>query len=192
MTIPGRRRVAAVIALAAAGFVGRGLWIPTKAALAQALLERSWSRTVAMRAAGHTHRPWPWADTWPVARLRVPRLGIHRVVLAGASGRTLAFAPGHVDGTAAPGGPGNSGIAGHRDTNFAFLRRLEKGDELIVERPDGRMVRYQVAEARVVDRSHSEVLADTADDRLTLVTCWPFDAVVPGGPERYVVTALLE
>ena len=25
---------------------------------------------------------------------------------------------------------------------------------------------------------------------VALVTCWPFDAVTPGGPERYVVTGV--
>ena len=30
---------------------------------------------------------------------------------------------------------------------------------------------------------------DRGLDELTLVTCWPFDAVAPGGPLRYVVVA---
>ena len=29
-------------------------------------------------------KPWPWADTWPVARLVVPSLGIDQIVLEGA------------------------------------------------------------------------------------------------------------
>ncbi len=187
---PGARRAAVAIALLATGLLARGLWIPGKAALAQALLERAWSRARAAGGVG-TPRPWPWADTWPLARLRVPRLGISRIVLAGASGRTLAFAPGHVDGTAAPGAAGNSAIAGHRDTNFAFLERLRAGDELIVEGADGLETRYRVSDTAVVDRSRTEILASTGEDRLTLVTCWPFDAPAPGGRERYVVNALL-
>lgn len=35
-----------------------------------------------------------------------------------------------------------------------------------------------------------DILADFGDDRLTLITCFPFDAIQPGGPERYVVTAI--
>lgn len=186
-----RRHVAAGVGLAAVILIGRGLWIPAKAALAQVLLERSWSQTRAARSAGRAHRPWPWADTWPVARLSAPRLGVRRVVLAGASGRSLAFAPGHVDGTADPGSPGNSAIAGHRDTSFAFLRRLRDGDELIVERPDGVVARYLVRDFEIVDRSRGDVLAQTGDDLLTLVTCWPFDALAPGGAERYLVRAEL-
>ena len=68
-----------------------GLWIPAKAALAQALLEAAWQRTTEM---GERVRPWPWADTWPVARLTVPRLNTSWIVLSGSSGRTLAFGPG--------------------------------------------------------------------------------------------------
>ena len=52
--------------------------------------------------------------------------------LAGVSGRTLAFGPGHVDGTPLPGDPGNSVLSGHRDTHFAFLRELRSGDILLV------------------------------------------------------------
>ena len=55
------------------------------------------------------------------------------MVLAGASGRTLAFGPGHVDGTPLPGEHGNAVVSGHRDTHFAFLRDLRCGDVLEVQ-----------------------------------------------------------
>ena len=59
-----------------------------------------------------------------------PRFSQDVIVLAGASGRTLAFGPGHLDGSARPGEPGNCVLSAHRDTQFAFLRRLEIGDLL--------------------------------------------------------------
>jgi sortase A len=46
-----------------------------------------------------------------------------------------------------------------------------------------------VTGARVVDRRDLSVTADGGDTRLTLVTCFPFDALRPGGPLRYVVEA---
>ena len=49
-------------------------------------------------ADGEAHPPWRWADTSPIARLEVPRLGVRRVVLAGATGAVLAFGPGHIHG----------------------------------------------------------------------------------------------
>ena len=93
-------------------------------------------------------------------------------------------------GTAAPGETGNSVIAAHRDTHFAFLRDLRAGDEVIVETLTGRVTRYAVSGARIVDEYDRDVLEqDAVAARLTLVTCWPFDAVVPNGPLRYVVSA---
>jgi len=92
-------RVGAEIALLALGAwqFGQGAWIEAKAWLAQALIGRAWAKTLA----GHRNvKPWPWADTWPVARLSVPALGIERYVLAGTSGAAMAFGPGHVEGTA--------------------------------------------------------------------------------------------
>jgi sortase A len=183
----GLRLSAAFVLLAVAAWHGgRAAWIETKAQLAQALVRRAWQRTLA--GAGDA-RPWPWADTRPVARLMAPGLGVDTFVLAGASGRTLAFGPGHLDGTPDPGEPGNAVVSGHRDTHFAFLRRLVAGDELLLETRRGERQRYVVATTRVVDRSDLWVAADADDTRLTLVTCYPFFALQPGGPLRYVVVA---
>jgi sortase A len=181
-------RCAVVVLLAtAAANGGRALWIEAKACLAQQLVRRAWC---AMQAGAGEARPWPWADTWPIARLTVPARGVDLFVLAGASGRTLAFGPGHVTGTALPGEPGNAVVSGHRDTHFAFLRELEPGDTIVIERRDGRRRTYTVSALRVVDHQAGELMGETQDARLTLVTCYPFDALRPGGPLRYVVTAL--
>ena len=161
-------------------------YIHSKASLAQALIRRAWSKT---SKKNRGEKPWPWADTAPVARLGAPMHRVELIVLEGASGRTLAFGPGHVAGTASPGEHGNIMIGGHRDTHFAFLRDLAMGDALLLEDAAGDLATYVVTRTDVVDRARSDVLADHGDDRLTLVTCWPFDAITPGGPLRYVVTA---
>ena len=165
---------------------GQGVYVHAKAALAQALMHRAWARTL---AGEREVRPWSWADTWPVARLLVPELEVELFVLAGANGRAIAFGPGHVFGTPLPGETGNSVIGGHRDTHLAFLRDLEPGVEIIVERPDGARRRYRVDWMRVVDKREVWVLENEGPTRLTLITCYPFDALRAGGPLRYVVVA---
>jgi sortase A len=179
------RALAVLLAVAGVALAARGLWIPAKAALAQGLLAAAWERADAGEA---RPRPWPWADTWPVARLTLPGRS-PLVVLAGASGRTLAFGPGHVDGSAAPGEGGNVVVAGHRDTHFQALAGLVAGDVLELEAPGGGRRRYRVRETAVVDHRDTRPLLPSAGARLTLVTCWPFDAVRPGGPLRWVVVA---
>ena len=166
---------------------GEAAYIYTKAWLAQKLIASAWDKS---RTRGIAMRPWPWADTYPVARIEVPRQGESLMVLSGASGRTLAFGPGHVEGTPLPGSPGNSVVSGHRDTHFAFLRQLRLDDLLLVQSGTGGVVRYRVAAREVVHRKDVRVLLDAGDDRLTLVTCFPFDAAIPGGPLRYVVVAI--
>jgi sortase A len=126
-----------------------------------------------------------------VAKLSVPRLGIDCYVLAGADGSALAFGPGHVAKTALPGEQGNSVIGGHRDTHLAFLKNVKPGDTLIVERPDGVRVSYRAASSEVVDRRDVWVMEQAGPARLTLVTCYPFDALRAGGRQRYVLLAFL-
>ena len=170
------------------GLLGNGLYIPAKAMLAQWLLDDAWQRTLAGEARA---KPWEWADTWPVARLRQPRLGIEQVVLAGSSGRVLAFGPGHVSGTAAPGSGGNVVISGHRDTHFRWLAQLQDGDELLLQLADGRQLRYAVWQRSVRDERDVQLLDPQAFSGLRLITCYPFDALLPGGEQRYVVDALV-
>jgi sortase A len=170
-------------------FFGQAGWIYTKAWLAQFLMECAWSRTL---EGEERVKPWSWADTWPVARLTAPRLDKEQLILEGASGRTLAFAPGHLAGSALPGTSGNMVVAGHRDTHFAFLRDLEKDDLLVVGTPDGQEHRYRVVSSGIVHENQTEVLVPRGDGALTLVTCYPFDAIVPGGPLRFVVKARVE
>ncbi len=174
------------IALALALF-GESVWILAKAQLAQLLLARAWERRIDGAA---EPKPWPWADTWPVALLRAPRLGKDYVVLAGASGRNMAFGPTHVGSTDVLGGASNAVVSGHRDTHFAFLEFLTPGDELVVDTPDSKRHRYRVETTHVVDENDLWVLDPTDDKMLTLVTCFPFHAVLPGGPERFVVRAI--
>ena len=166
----------------------RGGWIHAKAHLAQVLLDRSWQRTL---EGGVEEKPWPWADSWPVARLILPD-GTEHVVLAGASGRNLAFAPGHLDGSAAPGDDGSCVIAGHRDTHFARLDGLEEGQAVALEDAEGKRSTYRVAGAAVVDEGDTWVLTANDGPTLVLITCWPLDSPMPGGPLRYVVWAEAE
>ena len=181
-----RLLLAAVLVALGGWQFARGAWIQAKAWVAQALIAQAWQRTL---AGGTQAKPWPWADTWPVARLSVPSLGVERYVLEGADGATMAFGPGHLRGTVLPGAAGNSVIAGHRDTHFAFLRELAPGSTIVVQMPDGSYRVYAVRQARVLDRSDGWVAAQEGPARLTLVTCFPFDALRAGGAERYVVWA---
>ena len=183
-----RRRKLLLATLFALGFaaLAAGFWLPAKAELAQQLLNRAWTRTA---EGGEAVKPWPWADTHPVARLSLPGGGEPLTVLAGASGRNLAFAPALMDGSAEPGAPGVSVIAGHRDTHFRPLATLAIGDELTVERPDGSTLRYSVTALDVVDSARASLSLDADESIVVLVTCWPFDSVTVGGSWRYVVTA---
>jgi sortase A len=187
----GRAWIALTVALIGGGswLLGHGVWIYAKAELAQHLLQRAWART---RAGENAVKPWPWADTWPVAHLQLPTHGVDLIVLDGVSGRTLAFGPGHMPGTPLPGGAGVAVITGHRDTHFRFLRDVQAGDEIVVEIPGRPRSRFRVRERAVVD-SRTAALAGADDARsLVLVTCYPFEALRPGGPLRYVVLAEAE
>ena len=182
------KRLVLIGSLAAAGALcfAHGAWMLAKAQLAQVLLERAWARTL---HGEQGVKPWRWADTWPVAKIEFPRQRASYIVLAGASGRTMAFGPGHVDGTAPPESIGNCVISAHRDTQFAVLRVVEVGDPIVLQTRDGKAIRYRVLEHRIANKTDTSLLEPSRGRILTLITCFPFDAIRPGGPLRYVVIA---
>ena len=182
--------VAVALLVAAGGLaLGSGAYLYGKAQVGQWLLHRAWLRT---QASGKPIAPWPWADTQPQARLLAPAQHADLLVLAGASGRTLAWGPAHLDNSATVGAAGNAVVSGHRDTHFRFLAHVAIGDSLIVERADGDRIVYRVSDIAIVDARALAIPRDTERPTLTLITCYPFDALVPGGPLRYVVTAEAE
>ena len=125
-----------------------------------------------------------------LGRVWCPARGFEASIRAGVGGAQLDVAAGHVPGTALPGRAGNSVVVGHRDSVFAGLARVETGDEIrLAALGAGEERRYRVSELRVVDPDDLSVLAPTQDERLTLITCYPFRWIGPA-PQRYVVTAV--
>ena len=183
--IPMRFILPPLLALIGLVLFGQGAYIHAKALLAQVLLERAFEQTI---ITGRETKPWSWADTWPVARIEVRRLGGRTIVLAGSSGQALAFGPGHVERTPDAGERGVAVYSAHRDTHFGFLKNVVIGDEIEVTRSDGKHFRYRVDGTSVVrfDASGIDPLAD--GHHLVLSTCWTFDALT-SGPDRYLVHA---
>ncbi len=189
-----QRSIALVFMLVGAVSVASGFLIPAKALLAQILLQHAWEKTLAIKNAGQgmtikpAVRPWPWADTWPVGRIRVADLGVEQVILEGSSGEVLAFGPGHEPGSGLPGSRKHVVLYGHRNTSFSFVKELRQNDIIELEGAEGE-VRYRVRRAEIVDASELFLDKDDAGGYLSLVTCYPFVQPVPGSTQRYLITA---
>jgi sortase A len=163
----------------------KGTWIHAKALLAQLLLRQAWEQTLSR---GEPVKPWPWADTWPTARLRAEQYDRDIIVLAGQSGEALAFGPGMLMAGAEPGQAGICVLAAHRDTHFNFLRKVRVGDIFTVEDRHGRWWRYRVS-STAVREAEDLYLEQKTTAQLALITCYPFQAVNPGTRQRYLVMA---
>jgi sortase A len=122
-----------------------------------------------------------------LGRLDIPRLGLSVAVLQGTGSRMLRLGSGHIAGTPLPGEPGNSAIAGHRDTFFRGLKDVHKDDQIQFQAATG-LLRYQVDWVKVVEPDDISVLHPSTESSLTLVTCYPFYFVGPA-PKRFVVRA---
>jgi sortase A len=119
--------------------------------------------------------------------MEIPRLGMSIIVAEGTAGATLRRAGGHIRGTGLPGGPGNIGIAGHRDTLFRPLQNIRQDDVILLTTLQG-AYRYRVVSTKIVSPSDVEVLSSDGHEILTLVTCYPFYFVGPS-PNRFIVRA---
>lgn len=184
------RRVGVVMMVCGGALCTRALYMHAKAELAGYLIAQAWSQTL---STGKSAPPWPWADTFPIARLTIPAIGYDEVVLEGASPRVLAFGPARMMNTARPGEGGNMVLAGHRTSWFLPLKDVKLGDELRLEWRDdvtGHAIsrRYQVSELTVIEPSNLGYLQPTESEYVTLMTCYPFGAR-PDSPQRYVVRA---
>ena len=111
----------------------------------------------------------------PVARIRIPEVGVNKVIVEGTDGGSLRKGPGHYPETPLPGIRGTVAVAGHRTTYgapFRDLDKLESRDEVIVEMPYGRFV-YVVEREQIVDPTATWVTRRVDHDRLVLTACHP-------------------
>jgi sortase A len=184
------RYLTALVLLAGGCLTGRAAYLHAKAELAGVLIRRAWDQSA---HSGEPRAPWPWADTHPVARLRISRLGFDEIVLDAANPRTLAFGPALLLSGAQIGKPGNVVLAGHRTSWFRPLEGIVQGDRILIAwfdtRRGGLYERtYAVDLIEVVESKDVTLLAPTTEDALTLVTCYPFGSS-PRSPLRYMVRA---
>ena len=127
-------------------------------------------------------------DDPAIATLSIPRIGLEAAIFRGSDELTLDRGLGWIPSTAEPGSPGNTGIAGHRDSFFRPLKDLVLDDRIEL-RTENASRTYIVRSMTVVTPKQVEVLAPTSDAVLTLVTCYPFFA--PGdAPNRMIVRAI--
>ncbi|NVJ66675.1 MAG: class GN sortase [Gammaproteobacteria bacterium] len=166
---------------------GKAAYIHAKAEVAQYLLEDAWQQTLIDQK---PHKPWSWADTFPIAKLKVPAQNIEQLVLSGASERNLAFGPGLLLSSDSPEKQGYTIIGGHRDTHFEFLQDLQIGQTIVIEDKHGNKHQYEITSTEVHNIEQDQIL-DRGAEQLTLVTCYPFNTLETGGPLRYLVHAQL-
>jgi sortase A len=166
-------------------------WLPVKAWLSQQLISYSWHQTINLK---QEVKPWPWADTYPIAELSFERLNKRIVVLNGGDPTTLAFSAGAI----APFNQTRTTepfvVAGHRDSHFSFLNEVLINDIISLADKHGQNQLYQVEEIDIVDASMGVLPVLANDSLLVLITCYPFintSNLVSESVERYVITAKL-
>jgi sortase A len=177
--------LAAILAATGIWAIGAVFWSDAKSWLTQVLVAHAWQRSL---AAGQHVKPWPWAESWPVARLTVPRLGIERYVLSGGDAMPELGAR-HMAGTALPGEAGNSVIGALQEEDFAFLRGLPAQTAIEVDSMDARGIRYTVRYVQELDPRDVWITKQEGPARLTLITCAASAMASAGGPPCYVVSA---
>lgn len=157
----------------------------------QARQARAFERVVnARKTPPPPFHPTVLPDGSLLGRLEIPSVGISVMVVEGDGDGDLRRAVGHIPGTALPGGNGNVGIAGHRDTFFRPLRFIRPNDSITLDTLAG-TYRYRVVSAKVVPPQDVKVLFPTGRATLTLVTCFPF-YYIGAAPKRFIVRADLE
>lgn len=136
-------------------------------------LSQAWDPTV-----GPTAAPDDLPPSGAIARLYIPRLGKHWVVVQGVKPADIKYAPGHYPNSAGPGETGNFAVAGHRSKAiFWDLDKVQKNDWIIVETATDFYL-YKVDQIKIVSPTAvaevSPVPPGTkAGQLLTLTTCNP-------------------
>jgi sortase A len=115
----------------------------------------------------------------PLAVLEIPSINVNQVVVQGTSVTDLQKGPGHMPTSSLPGQRGNAVIAGRRATYgapFGSIGSLRRGQTITVVDGLGTF-HYRVTSVVYAESGRHDVVTQSADNRLTLVTAgsgyWP-------------------
>src|ERR1700730_2023499 len=131
--------------------------------------------------------------TKATAQIAIPRIGIHSAPIydRGTDARgVMLIAPGYAVthyAFSAAFGTGNTVLYGHDDIQgniFGHLYDLGPGDQIQIT-TGGQTQTYQGTGHQIVAPTTVSVLKPTADVRLTIITCWPFNV----DTKRWIVGA---
>ncbi|MDU5110897.1 MAG: class D sortase [Clostridium sp.] len=124
----------------------------------------------------------------PIALMEIPSINLSQGLVEGIADDVLQYYLGHFEGSAMPGEKGNFAVAGHRVSDyseaFVNLYKAEIGDEILVKANKKEYV-YEITESFIVAPDRVDVLDDTDDATITLVTC------TVGAKERVIVKGKL-
>ncbi len=118
--------------------------------------------------------PTPGAEQ--AIRIRIPAINIDAPVVQGDGWEQLKKGVAQHIGSADPGQGGNVVLSAHNDVYgelFRYLDRLAPGDQVIMYTQQRQYV-YIVTQTILVEPAQVEVMANTADPTVTLISCYPY------------------
>jgi len=149
-----------------------------KGIYAQLMLDKAWNIT---KRTGQSSKAWSWADTLPVAKLKISSIGLNQIVLDGEINEALAFGPAIIASSLKSS---NKIIAGHRDSFFRNLKKIQEGDVVELELI-GKNIRYKINSMVITTPEDAKWLNEKEDEMITLITCYPFN-YIGDAPLRYI------
>lgn len=151
------------------GYLIQASLINAKAIFGQWLIENAWEKTLLNR---EQHLPWPWADTYPVAKMNVPHLEKEFFVLQGATGEAMSFGPGMSTYLDENDQLAVILIQAHQDTHFSFFPELKAGDVLELQLAESsELQRFVVQQKQRVKRPEIQLNETFENPVLILSTC---------------------
>jgi sortase A len=134
--------------------------------------------------------PVPTSSPMQAVRIQIPSLQVDAPVVQGDGWEQLKKGVGQHLGTPNPGENGNIVLSAHNDVFgeiFRYLDQLKEGDEVVLFTSE-RTYTYLIRQTQIVEPTRVEVLAQTSEPIVTLISCYPY--LVDN--QRIVVVASLQ
>jgi len=124
----------------------------------------------------YANLPVPTQSPQQARQIQIAAIGVNAPVVMGDGWEQLKKGVGQHLGTANPGEPGNLVLSAHNDIFseiFRDLDQLKEGDEIVIITQD-RTFTYVITGSQVVEPNRVDLLAQTSESTITLISCYPY------------------